>query len=424
MTIVKPTEFLFHLYQVAVARAAAENCLPPYLTGLSHRNIHVVGAGKAAAAMAKTIERCVTSKTSGLVVTRYGHSQPMATIEVVEADHPLPDEQGIQAAHRIIKLASTLSQHDFVICAISGGASSLLSLPYPGIAFADKRKITQHLLFAGASIQEINCVRKHLSAIKGGRLMRHIFPAQALTLCISDVVGDDPSVIGSGPTVADSSTCSEVLDITSQYQVNIPLYITTMLKRNELETPKPFDSIFERSAVQIAVRPLDALRASAEMVTRHGIAPVMLGDAITGDTNQVAKQHAQIAIERLQQGSKDKPFVILSGGETTVSVTGGGRGGPNTQFILALALELQGVPDLYAIACDTDGIDGSKENAGARLTPSTLTRAEAIRLNPRRHLQNNDSYGFFRPLNDLITTGPTRTNVNDFRAIAYLPATD
>ncbi len=421
MTAVKPREFLTNLFKVAVNQALAENCLPPYLASLAHRKIYVVGAGKAAAAMAGTIETCVDGEISGLVVTRDGHSRPVESINVIEAAHPVPDGRGIEAARRIMNMMAPLGEDDFVICAISGGASSLLSLPHPKISFEDKRQITQQLLLAGASIQEFNCVRKHLSAIKGGRLMGHIFPARVLTVCISDVVGDDPSVIGSGPTVADPSTCDEVLDIVSHYQVNIPPNIRTMLKQGLLETPKPDDSIFDHSEVQIAAKPLDALRASAEVAQNQGFETVLLGDVVQGDTNQIARRHAELVRRKLAQERMDRPFVILSGGETTVNVTGSGQGGPNTQYVLAMALELQGVTGIHAIACDTDGIDGSEDNAGALLTPSTLTRAQAKNMDARQFLLNNDSYGFFQKLNDLVITGPTLTNVNDFRAIAFFP---
>ncbi|MYI90010.1 MAG: glycerate kinase, partial [Gammaproteobacteria bacterium] len=404
--------------------ASAPKCLPSHLENLPTQKIHVIGAGKAAAAMAKTIENHVAGETSGLVVTRYGHAVSTSSIEVVEAAHPVPDELGLRAAMRVIDLAKTLDEMDYVIIAISGGASSLLSRPHPEIAFEDKQSITRQLLLAGATIHEINCVRKHLSAIKGGRLMSHIFPASALTLCISDVVGDNPSIIGSGPTVGDPSTCDEVLDVISQYRINVPQYILTKLNNGELETPKPENSVFEQSRIRIVARPQDALKASAVKATKLGLEVFSLGDAVEGDTNQVAKQHAAFVREKLTHFSTDKPFVILSGGETTVNVTGSGKGGPNSQYVLATAKELDGMTGVYAIACDTDGIDGSEDNAGALMTPSTLKRARSKGMDVNQYLKNNDAYSFFENLGDLVMTGPTLTNVNDFRAIAYLPGLD
>lgn len=424
MMNIDPKSMLIDLFRAAVDHASPPKCLPSHLDNLPDQKIYVIGAGKAAAAMAKTIENHVSGETSGLVVTRYGHAVPTRTIEVVEAAHPVPDELGLRAAKRIINIAASLENRDLVICAISGGASSLLSRPHPEIAFEDKQSITRQLLLAGATIHEMNCVRKHLSAIKGGRLMNHIYPASALTLCISDVVGDDPSIIGSGPTVADPSTCDEVLDVISQYRINVPQYILAKLNRGELETPKLDNPVFEQSRFRIVAKPQDALKASAEKATKLGLEVFSLGDAVEGDTNQIAKQHAAFVREKLTHFSKDKPFVILSGGETTVTVTGSGKGGPNSQYVLAMAKELDGMTGVYAIACDTDGIDGSEDNAGALMTPSTLKRARLKGMDVSQFLKNNDAYSYFEKLEDLVMTGPTLTNVNDFRAIAYLPGTD
>ena len=424
MMNIDPKSMLTDLFKVAVDHASAPKCLPSHLDNLPDRKIYVLGAGKAAATMAKTIENHVPGETSGLVVTRYGHAVPTRSIEVVEAAHPVPDELGLRAAKRMINLTKSLDEMDFVIIAISGGASSLLSQPHPEIEFEDKRSITRQLLLAGATIHEINCVRKHLSAIKGGRLMNHIYPAYALTLCISDVVGDDPSIIGSGPTVGDPSTCDEVLSVISQYRINVPQYILAKLNKGELETPKPDNPVFEQSRTRIVARPQDALKATAEKAAKLGLEVFSLGDAVEGDTNQVAKQHAAFVREKLTHFSKDKPFLILSGGETTVNVTGCGKGGPNSQYVLAIAKELDGMTGIYAIACDTDGIDGSEDNAGALMTPSTLKRARSKGIDVSQYLKNNDAYSFFEMLGDLVMTGPTLTNVNDFRAIAYLPGTD
>ncbi len=421
MSSVNTEQLLRELFQRAVDQASAANCMLSDLSNLSHSKIVVIGAGKAAAAMAKVIEDNVSAQTRGIVVTRYGHALPVRSIEVVEAAHPVPDKPSIDAARRIVDLVSSLGKDDFVICAMSGGASSLLSLPHPKIAFKDKQAICQQLLLSGADIEELNCVRKHLSAIKGGRLMQKIYPAQVLTLCISDVVGDDPSVIGSGPTVADSTICSDVLTIFDQYGLTVPKYILNQLKRGELETPKADSVVFDNADVRVVMRPRDALNASAELAKDKGLIVNMLGDAIAGDTNQIAKQHAALVRKILAQAPKDKPIVILSGGETTVNVSGSGQGGPNTQYALALALELERAPGVYAIACDTDGIDGSENNAGAIISPTTLNRASKLQLDPHRYLNDNDAYNFFDQLGDLVFTGPTLTNVNDFRAILILP---
>ena len=421
---IDPKSMLIDLFRIAVDHASAPNCLPSHLDNLPNRKTYVIGAGKAAAAMAKTIENHVPGETSGLVVTRYGHAVPTRSIEVVEAAHPVPDELGVRAAKRVINLAKSFDEMDFVIIAISGGASSLLARPHPEITFEDKQSITRQLLLAGATIHEMNCVRKHMSAIKGGHLMSKIHPASALTLCISDVVGDDPSIIGSGPTVGDPSTCDEVLDVISQYRISVPQYILTKLNEGELETPKPDNPIFQQSKVRIVARPQDSLKASAAEAARLGLKVFLLGDSIEGDTNQVAKQHAAFIREKLTHFAKDQPFVVLSGGETTVNVTGSGKGGPNSQYVLAIAKELDGMTGIYAIACDTDGIDGSEDNAGSLMTPSTLKRARSMGMDVSQYLKNNDAYSFFKKLGDLVLTGPTLTNVNDFRAIAYLPGTD
>lgn len=419
MTIANPEKFLKELFFAAVDAASAENCLPPYLSELSHRNFHVIGAGKAAAAMARAIEENVDGQISGIAVTRYGHSIATDFIEVVEAAHPVPDQASGVAARRIADLASSLSKNDFVICAISGGASALLSLPHRKITHDQKRDITKQLLRAGANIQEFNCVRKHLSGIKGGRLMDLIYPAKSLTLCISDVIGDDPSVIGSGPTVADSSTCEDVLSIVDTYRIKLPSSIRALLKQGVLETPKPSDRVFRNSEVKVIAKPHDSLLASSKIAQNAGIETVVLGDTEQGETNLVAKQHADIVRQRCV--GQDHPLLIVSGGETTISVTGTGKGGPNTQYALALAMELEGLEGVFAIACDTDGIDGTENNAGALIYPSTLRRAKEANLNPRDYLENNDSFSFFQTLGDLVMTGPTLTNVNDFRAICYLP---
>ncbi len=419
--ITSPTDFLINLFQAAVNAAKADNCLAPHLSSLVHDKVHVIGAGKAAAAMAKTIENKFAGQTSGIVVTRYGHSVSLDTIEVIEAAHPVPDALGVASARRITELAASLGHDDLALCLISGGASALLSLPHRKVAFKDKKQITRQLLKSGATIAEINCVRKHLSAIKGGQLMKLIHPAQSLTFLISDVVGDDPSTIGSGPTVGDSTTCTDVLNVFSHHDIDVPQYILNLLESDQLETPKPDSRIFARSQTIIVATPLDALMASAAIAKAANMKVIMLGDAVAGETNQVAKEHARVVRQQLTKHSTNEPFVVLSGGETTVKVTGSGKGGPNTQYALALALELGSLNNVYAIACDTDGVDGSEQNAGALIGPDTLARARSLNLDALEFLENNDAYSFFSKLDDLVVTGPTLTNVNDFRAICYLP---
>ena len=416
-----PRELLLHLYRTAVASASAERCLPAHLNAISHRKIHVVGGGKAAAAMANVIEDHYSGKISGIVVTRYGHSVDCSSIEVVEAAHPIPDRAGLAAAQKIFNSTSALDSSTLVVCVISGGASALLSLPHEQVSLEHKRSITRQLLLAGAGIHQINCVRKHLSAVKGGRLMQNIHPNSALTLCISDVVGDDPSTIGSGPTVPDTTTCNDVLDVLMDYEIETPAKILDLLKSGDLETPKPGSSIFQESNVEIIAKASDCLNASAAAAQEAGIEAIVLGDSVEGDTALAARNHASFIRELISENPNRNPFAVLSGGETTVTVTGQGKGGPNTHFALALAVELENLDCVHAIACDTDGIDGTADNAGAIVDPTTLKRAREKNLNAHEFLKNNDSYGFFKQIGNLVTTGPTLTNVNDFRAIYVEP---
>ena len=369
--------------------------------------------------MARAVEQCWPQQTYGTVLTRYGHRVECESIEVVEAAHPVPDKAGFAAAKKIRESVRTLGQSDFAVCLISGGASALLALPHEKIRFEDKRNITQQLLASGADIAELNCVRKHLSAIKGGRLMADIYPAKAHTLCISDVTGDDPSVIGSGPTAADQTTCREALDILNAYQISTPAYVRELLHGKELETPKPGDPIFERSNIVVAAKPDDAFKACIRHAEKIGIKVHFLGSHIEGETNETARWHAQKARQLIEEEKSGCPILILSGGETTVTVTGQGSGGPNTQFALALATELNSLENVYALVCDTDGIDGNGSNAGAWVDPTTLSRAQSYGVDSKIYLNNNGSYDFFDALGDLETTGPTLTNVNDFRAIYF-----
>ena len=373
--------------------------------------------------MAQAVERNWRKLSTSCVITRYGHSADCKTVEVIEAAHPVPDGVGLIASNRLLKLANSLTADDFALCLISGGASSLLSYPDERIGLRNKQGITRQLLLSGAEISEINCVRKHLSAIKGGQLMRAIYPARALTLCISDVVGDDPSVIGSGPTVADATTCDDALNVIKKHQIQVDRTIIELLQSGDLETPKPGDAIFEHSKVSIIASSKDALQASAEFARSQGVEAVILGASVTGDSNQVAKIHAQVAVDAMRDYKTRGCFVLLSGGETTLDVTGSGEGGPNTQFVLALAQELNGAQGIHAIACDTDGIDGTGTNAGAVIGPNTLLRGAFAGMNAADYIRHNDSFTFFKKLGDLVEPGPTLTNVNDFRAILCDPGT-
>lgn len=362
--------------------------------------------------MAQAVETHWPGTLTGLVVTRYGHKVECERIEVLQAAHPVPDATGMRAAQRMIDLVRPLSAEDLVLTLISGGGSALLTLPAPGISLNDKQQINRTLLRSGANIKEMNCVRKHLSAIKGGRFAAYCAPASVTCLMISDVPGDDPSTIASGPTVADPSTRREALGILEHYGINISASIRAHLESNHSETPKPGDPLFSRvSNIIVATAAMALDRASAH-AQRCGIATILLGDDLEGEARELGQAHAKHAL-----ANTSAPTLLLSGGETTVTVTGNGRGGRNVEYLLGLALELDGAADIYAIAADTDGIDGSEHNAGAIITPTTLSRARARNLEPSAFLDNNDAYSFFAELGDLVVTGPTLTNVNDFRAI-------
>ena len=377
----------------------------------------IVGAGKAAAEMARTTEEHWPRDATlgGLVVTRYGHAVPCTRIQVVEASHPLPDRAGIEAAQRVLELVRDLSSDDLALVLLSGGASSLLALPPAGISLADKQQVGRALLRCGASIREINCVRKHLSAIKGGRLAAACSPARVVTLAISDVPGDDPAVIGSGPTLADPSTCGEARAILERYRLAIPAHVADYLASAAAETIKPGDPRLEGAVTTIVASARESLAAALRVARAHDLEPLVLGDSIEGDAATLGRHHAALALD-LSRAARG-PRVILSGGETTVAVRGPGRGGRNTEYLLALASALRGHPRISAIAIDTDGIDGTEDNAGAFVVPDTLARATALGLDAGSHLVANDAYSFFRAIGDLVVTGPTRTNVNDFRAI-------
>jgi len=413
---------LLDMFRAAVAAALPARVLPRHLPRPPKGRTIVVGAGKAGASMAQAVEEHWPGSLEGLVVTRYGHGARCKRIEIVEASHPVPDEAGRRAAERILGLVHGLSDNDLVLCLISGGGSALLAMPAPGVAFADKQEVNRALLQSGANIAEMNCVRKHLSAIKGGRLAAAAAPARVVSLMISDVPGDDPSVIASGPTVPDATTREDALAVLEKYRIEAPPAVRSWLARGESETPKPGDSRLARVENIVIARPQDSLEAAAAAARRAGYAAVILGNALEGEAREVALVHAGIARQCAGFGQPaPPPCVLLSGGETTVTVRGSGRGGRNAEFLLALALALNGHPGIHAIACDTDGIDGTEDNAGALLAPDTLWRAAERRISAKARLADNDGYGFFAALNDLVVTGPTLTNVNDFRAILIDP---
>lgn len=429
MTVTDPRAFLLDLFHAALAAADPAPRIKAHLPPRPKGRTVVVGAGKAAAAMAAAVETAVEEawgglqegKLSGLVICPYGHGLPTRHIEVAEAGHPVPDIAGFKAATRMLSLLDNLTEDDLVLALISGGGSSLMSLPAPGLSLDDKRIVTQGLLLSGAPISEMNCLRKHLSAVKGGRLALAAWPAPVHALLVSDVPGDDPAIIASGPTVADGSSNHEALEIIRRYKLEVPFAIIQFLKRQSEETPKPGDPRLSRSTMSIITRPAEALAAAAETARRAGVTPILLGDAIEGEAREVARAMAGMALSSARLGMPAQPpCVLLSGGECTVTVRNRGQGGPNGEFALALALALEGRNNISAIACDTDGMDGMSGGAGAIILADSLARARAKNIDPRAILAHNDSSGFFSPLEDLIITGPTRTNVNDFRAV-FIP---
>lgn len=413
-----PKTILKSLFDAAISVADPALCVAPYLPPDDGGRLIVIGAGKASAAMAQAVEAHWSGPLDGLVVTRYGHGVPCQRIEIVEAAHPVPDTAGALAAQRVLDKLRGLQPSDRVLALISGGGSALLAAPAAGVTLAEKRAITSALLKSGAAIGEINCVRKHLSAIKGGRLAATAWPASVLTLAISDVPGDDPAVIASGPTVADPTTVHDALRVLDLYGIVIADRLRARLLSGELETPKPGDPRLAKSEFRLIASPRQMLEAAAKAARQLGITPLILGDAIEGEAREVGKALAGMAISCGRHGfPAEKPCVLLSGGETTVTLKGSGRGGRNSEFLLGLALALDGAPGIHALAADTDGIDGSENNAGALIGPDTLSRAKKIGLDIRQHLADNDAWGYFSALGDLLVTGPTKTNVNDFRAI-------
>ena len=429
---VDPRALLRHLYDTAVAQALPGEVLARHLPAPpdpARGRTLVLGAGKAGGAMAQALEAAwpADAPLSGLVITRYGHVPPgyrPRRLEVVEAAHPVPDAAGLAASQRLLALTAGLTEHDLVICLISGGGSALMSLPAPGLTLADKQAVNRALLLSGAAIGGMNCVRKHLSAIKGGRLAAACAPARVLTLLISDVPGDEPSVIASGPTVADASSCADALAICRRYGVELPAAARAGLESGAFETPKPGDPRLQEGQVVMLATPQMSLEAAAAAARAQGLAAHVLSDEIEGESRVVGGVHAALARAVVRRGQPfERPCVVLSGGETTVTVNPArppGRGGRATEFLLGCALALQGEPGVWALAADTDGIDGVGPHAGALLTPTSLARARALGLNPQALLDAHDSAAFFAPLGDLLTPGPSFTNVNDFRALLLL----
>ncbi|MBX9845375.1 MAG: glycerate kinase [Xanthobacteraceae bacterium] len=409
---------LRRMFDSAIAAADPARAIPCNLPAPPRGRTVVVGAGKASAAMARAFEQSWNGELSGLVVTSYGHGVPCRRIEIVEASHPVPDAAGEKVARRILEAVQGLGPDDLVVALISGGGSALLVAPAEGLTLADKQAVNRALLASGASIDEVNCVRKHISAIKGGRLAAAAHPARLVTLVISDVPGDDPAVIASGPTVADPTTFAGALQILAKYGISTPGAVLEHLKATCEETPKPGDPRLANTGTRIIATPQASLLAAAEVAMRCNILPVILGDAIEGEAREVARVMAGIAqqVVRYQQ-PVPAPCVLLSGGETTVTVRGSGRGGRNVEFQLSLALALRGMPNIWGIAADTDGVDGAEAIAGAIVAPGTLQRAAALGMRPAEMLANNDGHSFFEALKDQVITGPTLTNVNDFRAI-------
>jgi len=413
---------LTKMFDAAIAAAQPALCLPPHLPARPKGRTIVIGAGKASAAMAEALEANWDGPLEGLVVTRYGYARPCEHVQIVEAAHPLPDEAGLRAAEAIAQIVTGLSADDLVIALISGGGSSLLAAPLPGLTLGDKQAVGAALLASGATISEINCVRRHLSSLKGGRLGALCAPAKLVSLLISDVPGDDPLDIASGPTVADPTTCADALAVLARYRLTPPAAVLEILQSGAGESVKPGDPRLLRAETRLIATPYMALEAAAKLAREAGYEPSILSDSIEGEAREVGKVLAALAIESsTRKAPFAPPCVLLSGGETTVTLRGNGRGGRNVEFLLSLAVALNGAKGVYAMAGDTDGVDGVEEIAGAVIAPDTLLRARALEIDPRKSLDDNDGHGFFQALGNSVVTGPTLTNVNDFRAIVIEP---
>ncbi|HEY1725510.1 MAG TPA: glycerate kinase [Steroidobacteraceae bacterium] len=414
----EPRVLLRRMFDAAIAAAQPALCIPPHLPTAPRGRCIVIGAGKASAAMARAVEDHWPGELSGVVVTRYGYQVPCRRIEILEAAHPVPDAAGLAATERILQAVQGLTEQDLVLCLISGGGSALLVRPLPGLTLSDKQAVNRALLTSGATIGEMNCVRRHLSGVKGGRLGAACHPARLLSLLISDVPGDNLMDIASGPTVADPTSCADALAILRRYAIEVSPAVLATLESGRGETLKPGDARLSRSQTRLIATPQMALEAAAAAARAAGVTPVILGDSIEGEAREVGKVMAGIARQVATHGEPARaPCVLLSGGETTVTVRGQGRGGRNVEFLLSLAIALEGRPGVHALAGDTDGVDGTEEVAGAYLGPDSLERARALGLNARLSLADNDGHSFFGALKDAVVTGPTRTNVNDFRAL-------
>ncbi len=413
-----PDRLLRSMLDAAVSAAMPERAVPGRLPEPPKGRTIVIGAGKASAAMARAVEQHWPGPLEGLVVTRYDHAVPCEHIEIVEAAHPVPDAAGEAAAARILAMVEGLTADDLVLALISGGGSSLLALPAPGLSLEDKQTVNRALLRSGASIDEMNCVRKHLSAIKGGRLAAAAHPARLVALMISDVPGDDPAVIASGPTVPDPTTRADALALIEKYGIELAPHVRRHLEDPACESVKPGDPRLERAETVMIATPQASLEAAAEVARAAGITPLILGDSLEGESRDVAKVMAGIAKQVIRHGQPcPRPCVLLSGGETTVTVRGDGNGGRNVEFLLALAVALDGLAGVSAIAADTDGVDGAAEVAGAWIDDATLAKAEERGLAAKASLARNDGHTFFAGLDQQVVTGPTLTNVNDFRAV-------
>lgn len=417
-----PKSFLIALFQAAIASAQPALRIQSFLPQPPNGRTIVIGAGKASAAMAQALEQAWPGPLEGLVVTRYGYAQPCQHIEIVEAAHPVPDHAGERAAQRMLSYVADLTEQDLVICLISGGGSSLLPLPMAGLSLQDKQDINKALLRSGASIGEMNCVRRHLSQIKGGRLAAACHPARVVNLLISDVPGDNPMDIASGPTVADPTTCEDALRIVDRYRISLPPAARSILESGRGESVKPSDQRLQGIETHLIATPRMALQAAAHLAESQGVRAYILGDAFEGEAKDVGRVLAALTQEQMRSdGFLQRPCVLLSGGETTVTVRGEGRGGRNVECLLSMALQLKGQQGVYALAGDTDGVDGMEEIAGAVIGPDTLLRAWNAGLIPQNYLDHNDAHSLFELLGDQVTTGPTLTNVNDFRAIYLEP---
>jgi hydroxypyruvate reductase len=417
-----PDSLLRAAFEAAIDAAQPATCVPRFLPEPPGGRTIVVGAGKAAAAMALALDRNWVGDVSGLVVTAQGHAVQCPRIEVLEASHPVPAATAQRAAEQTLRRVSGLGADDLVICLLSGGGSALLPLPAHGLTLDEKQAITRQLLRSGATIGEFNCVRRHLSRIKGGRLAAACHPARVVTLAISDVPGDDPADIASGPTVADPTTCENALAVLDRYRIEASALVRSALRSGEWESVKPGDLRLARAEYRMVARPQWSLEAAARLATERGVAPLILSDRLEGEARVVAREMAGMVAALMCNGRSPRPpCVLISGGETTVTVRGAGRGGRNVEFLLALGIALGKRDNVFALAGDTDGVDGMEPVAGAIWRPDSLARATALGLDPQRFLDDNDAHAFFEALGDAVVTGPTRTNVNDFRAILVLP---